>query len=269
VLFVALLLIGNIGYVPILSLFDAISYDLLGSEKRNKWGQQRLWGNVSLALFAVISVVLMDALKFENSSKHFNIAFYMYGALFLIMAAILCNAKISNELYCGNVFKGEINIVRDSKVRFFLIVVTYLGMLSGGIEAFLFWFLEAELNNKLTIIPGLCMLSNCVGEIICFYFSGYIIKCIGHLKCIYIAFIAHFIRLTSYSFLTHAWYVLPVELLNGITFSLMWAAATSYSSLMAPRGISGTMQGVLNGLYFGLGRYICILSTRFSVLILS
>lgn len=107
-LFVALLLLGNIGYVPILSLFDAISYDLLGSEKRNKWGQQRLWGNVSLALFAVISVVLMDALKFENSSKHFNIAFYMYGALFLIMAAILCNAKISNELYCGNVFKGAI-----------------------------------------------------------------------------------------------------------------------------------------------------------------
>lgn len=104
-LFVALLLLGNIGYVPILSLFDAISYDLLGSEKRNK---QRLWGNVSLALFAVISVVLMDALKFENSSKHFNIAFYMYGALFLIMAAILCNAKISNELYCGNVFKGAI-----------------------------------------------------------------------------------------------------------------------------------------------------------------
>ena len=126
VFFVLLLLLGNIGYVPILSLFDAISYDLLGSEKRNKWGQQRLWGNVSLALFAVISAVLMDALKFENSSKHFNIAFYMYGALFLIMAAILCNTKISNELYCGNVFKGAINIVRDSKVRFFLIVVTYL-----------------------------------------------------------------------------------------------------------------------------------------------
>jgi hypothetical protein len=77
--------------------------------------------------------------------------------------------------------------------------------------------------------------------------------------CLYIAFVAYTVRFIGYSFLTNAWFVLPIELLHGLTFGLMWAAATSYGSIITPPGMSGTIQGLISGVHFGFGNYILYL----------
>jgi len=47
--------------------------------------------------------------------------------------------------------------------------------------------------------------------------------------------------------------VLPVELLNGITFALAYAAATSYTAEITPVGAEGTLQGIVATALFGIG----------------
>jgi hypothetical protein len=61
-----------------------------------------------------------------------------------------------------------------------------------------------------------------------------------------------------FTMVTNAWFVLPIELLHGLTFGLMWAAATSYGSIITPPGMSGTIQGLISGVHFGFGNYITI-----------
>eukprot|EP00045_Choanoeca_perplexa_P006714 m.57958 g.57958 ORF g.57958 m.57958 type:complete len:104 (-) comp13753_c0_seq13:758-1069(-) len=44
-----------------------------------------------------------------------------------------------------------------------------------------------------------------------------------------------------------------VEPLHGVTFAVMWSAATRQAHAIAPPGLGTTMQGLLGGMHFGLG----------------
>ncbi|XP_052076345.1 major facilitator superfamily domain-containing protein 6-A-like [Mytilus californianus] len=248
-----LLLLGNILFAPIMSLKDAILNESFGAEKRHKWGKQRLWGTVGFAMFAIVSTLSIDALS-KTSMNSFSVAFFLFSALNLATAFISCVMKISHNLACDQLPKGTISLLREPRTAVFLLVVFYFGFLTGAIETFLYWFLEEELGNKLKIIPGLCSLIACSAEIPLLYVSGFFIKKIGHINCLYVVFIAYAARFIIYSFLTNAWSVLPVEMLHGITFGIMWATATSYCSILTPPGMSGTIQGLLSGIHFGFGK---------------
>lgn len=47
--------------------------------------------------------------------------------------------------------------------------------------------------------------------------------------------------------------ILPAEILHGVTFGLMYAAGVEYTHKVAPPGMIATLQGVFNGVYYGLG----------------
>jgi len=42
--------------------------------------------------------------------------------------------------------------------------------------------------------------------------------------------------------LQNPWYILPIELMNGVTFGLFYATMASYASIVAPPGTDATMQ---------------------------
>jgi len=72
---------------------------------------------------------------------------------------------------------------------------------------------------------------------------------------IIIAQISHIIRVMVYTFLTPetVWWVLAVEPLHGVTFACMWAAAIHYAAEISPKGLEATTQGILAGVFSGLG----------------
>lgn len=49
------------------------------------------------------------------------------------------------------------------------------------------------------------------------------------------------------------WFVLPVELLQGLTFALAWSAGTVHVKRIAPPRLRGTVQSIFSGLYTGVG----------------
>lgn len=86
-----------------------------------------------------------------------------------------------------------------------------------------------------------------------FYFSGPLIKRLGAVSVVVLALLAYTVRLGYYSMLTSPWWVLPAELLHGVTFSLSWAAIASFAALHAPPGWKSTAQGIASATFFGLG----------------
>ena len=47
--------------------------------------------------------------------------------------------------------------------------------------------------------------------------------------------------------------MLPIELLNGLTFGMAYASMASYASIVAPPGTEATTQGLVGAVFEGLG----------------
>ena len=86
-------------------------------------------------------------------------------------------------------------------------------------------------------------------------FSSRIFKHISHDAVIRIVLATYVVRFLLFSFLTHAWSALPVEVLHGVTYSLMWAAASSTASQMALPGTQASCQAIAGAVYWDLGAW--------------
>jgi MFS family permease len=163
-------------------------------------------------------------------------------------------------------FKFELKSVQKSKnflgnakavlsrpeVIFFFITVFIQGTASGLIYSFLLVYLEKDLGGS-HLLLGLSIAATCSTEIIFFFFSDWIFRKVTVKGVIYMGIGTMAVRLVCYSFLTDPWWVFPMEFLHGITFAGMWSAGVQYGQEVAPPGLGATVQGMLSGVWGGLG----------------
>lgn len=118
---------------------------------------------------------------------------------------------------------------------------------------FLFWHLEELADTKgacdyqaqswMKTLQGFAMAIQCFGgELPFFFLSGWILKKIGHIHSMSLVLLGFGVRFLLYSVLTNPWYVLPIELLNGVTFGIFYSTMASYASIAAPPGTEATLQ---------------------------
>ncbi|XP_067022847.1 uncharacterized protein [Acropora muricata] len=98
-----------------------------------------------------------------------------------------------------------------------------------------------------SVVNGL----NCAAEVCVFLVSDKFLHLFGHINVIYLALFCYSIRFVYFYIIENPWYVLPAELLQGITTAAFWSSCVSYVGLHP--GASNTVQGILNGVYMGLG----------------
>lgn len=101
---------------------------------------------------------------------------------------------------------------------------------------------------------GSAIAVQCLAEIMLFFFSGQIIKHLRYFNCLTCTFISFAVRFGCYAYLQNPWFVLPVEVLHGITYAVFYASKTSFASVYATPGTEGTVFGILGALYDGLGK---------------
>lgn len=250
-IFFLIFLVGNISFSPVLSLVDAIAYKLLG-EMRNYWGRQRLWGTAGFALFAIGSGVATFLLSTEEADLNYTPCFILFLGLTCATCIVTFFLKLSDSAHGDQIIKDIFPLLKSFRIAVFLTLVTSFGIMDAVIEAFLGWYLIILGGNTITL--GLCLVANCVPEIIMLLFSGAVIKKIGHMACFCIGLSSYMFRFFTYTFITNAWYIIPVETLHCLSYALTYAGASTYASLISPDGTSATMQGLISGLYFGFGK---------------
>lgn len=84
--------------------------------------------------------------------------------------------------------------------------------------------------------------------------SGPIIKKMGHANVIFIGFIFYAVRLLGYSLIYNPWLCLIFEAMESITFSLSFTAAVTYAAKLSTVTTDTSIQGMLGGLYYGVGK---------------
>ncbi|PIK57792.1 putative major facilitator superfamily domain-containing protein 6-B [Apostichopus japonicus] len=86
--------------------------------------------------------------------------------------------------------------------------------------------------------------------------SKQIIWKIGHENAFLLVLAAYAIRFLAYSFLWNPWWILPVELLHGFCFGILWPNVTAFCNAVAPPGMAATMQSLAFALTAGLSEGI-------------
>nr|CAH7750551.1 unnamed protein product [Callosobruchus chinensis] len=124
----------------------------------------------------------------------------------------------------------------------------------GFIESFLFWLLD-DLGASKSLMGLTVTVGGLVG-IPLLVLSGPIVKKLGHSNVIFIGFIFYAIRLMGYSMLYNPWLCLVFEAMESITFGLSFTAAVTYAAKLSTVTTDTSIQGMLGGLYYGVGKGI-------------
>ncbi|XP_042192075.1 major facilitator superfamily domain-containing protein 6-B isoform X2 [Callorhinchus milii] len=149
-------------------------------------------------------------------------------------------------------FKELFNIICSVQYGSVLFVAWFMGFGYGFVFTFLFWHLE-DLNGTTTLF-GICSALSHLSELTAYFFSHKLIELVGHIRVLYIGLACNTARYLYISYVENAWYVLPMEVLQGVTHAAVWAACISYLSAAVPPALRTSTQGILQGLHLGLGR---------------
>lgn len=249
------LMAEQIGISVCVMMSDAVCFQILGSE-RHKYGQQRLWGTIGMGLMAVVSGALIDVYSQGFPQKDYLPA--VICGLVLMVADILVVARIripyadDHKLVMGDVG----STLLQPLVLLFLVTVYVMGASLGIVWVFKLMMVEdvalawnAEFP-ALKLLQGLVLLiETIIGEVPFFFLSGRIIQRLGYTPVLITSLVSTGLRCCLYYTVTNPWWFLPIELLNGPSYSLFHTVMASYASHIAPPGAQATLQSVVRATF--------------------
>lgn len=227
---------------PIMPLVDNSVLLLLGDRKA-EYGKYRLWGAVGWGVAAPLVGVVI-----ERS----GLGWAFVAALLLLGGCLYASQRmVVQPVSLGQPFwQGMRFFVTRWPWIVFLITLFLNGMAAGVVHNFLFLYLD-QLHASKTLM-GISLLVEAVSEVPIFFFGNRLLQRWGARGLLLLALGASALRMVSYALMPAAWFVLPIHLLHGLTFSAMWMAGVSYANRAAPPGMGATAQGLLSGVSLGL-----------------
>ncbi|XP_016945288.2 uncharacterized protein [Drosophila suzukii] len=216
------------------------------------FGRERLFSSIGMAIFSPITGIMIDYSSRGLGYTDYSAAFYTYDVLLVISTMSVLMMPLGEKLPADNVFRDLWNLLKMPHVIAFICFLFVLGNFWGFIESFLFLYLK-ELGAP-NYLLGITITVGTVSSIPFLYGAEKITRIFGHVNLIIIAFFSHAGRLVGYSFIENAWWCFPFEAMESLSCHLMWVAAATYCSILAPKSLLATLIGVLGMAHFSLGR---------------
>lgn len=221
------------------------------------YGKQRLWGAVSWGFIfsPSLGAVLAYAPRGVRAAAPY-VGHVACSALSALAAARLAyptaadaGSSAQQKQTSAQVLRAVLRVVRTTPgapVRLLLFLL--FGAVMGTMNGFLFLWLRVLDGN--TLLDGLALAMTCVSETAIFWYAGRIQGRLGTRGCLQLVASCYLARLLLYAalpFLGGAWAVLPVQLLHGITFGLLWSVGNETMRALAPPGLESSLQSAFQG----------------------
>ncbi|XP_059489344.1 major facilitator superfamily domain-containing protein 6-A isoform X2 [Neocloeon triangulifer] len=258
--FAFLMLTSWISMAVVVSIGDAICFELLGSKPAN-YGKQRVWGSVGWGIFSVLAGFLVDEFSQGRTEKDYSVVFYMCLIILSVDFLFCTRLKVSHTQMSASIVHDIGRLLSQLRINIFLLWCITVGLSTGLLWGFLFWHLEELAAAQgcsslewIKTLEGLVMGVQCFGgELPFFFISSWVLKKIGHIHAMSMVLFGFGLRFFLYFWLVDPWWVLPIELLNGVTFGIFYATMASYASKIAPPGTEATVQGLVGAVFEGIG----------------
>jgi MFS transporter, PPP family, 3-phenylpropionic acid transporter len=220
---------------PILPLIDSHTLRLLGA-RGGRYGRYRVWGTIG---FTLASLVI--GFVYERTGLH--TMFYVYPAILFILfliGSLLPNQPVRTDHPVGH---GVWQMVRKPDWRIFAISVYLLGMAANGAIAFV--SVKIVGMGGSTSLVGLSWTTTAILEFPLMFFSEVILRRIGAVRLLIIAFIGYALRIFLYGIMPVPGWAPFVNFLHGISFVPWTLGTVAYVNERSPEHLKATSQGLL------------------------
>ncbi|XP_063865882.1 major facilitator superfamily domain-containing protein 6-like [Scylla paramamosain] len=254
-LIVFILLLEQIGLYTCIVMTDSVCFQILGSE-RHLYGRQRLWGTIGMGVMAIVSGALVDIYSQGLPQKDYLPA--IISCIVFMSADILVVARMKIPYSSDEKLKmGKVgNSLVHPEVLLFLMTVYMMGASLGIVWIFKLMLVEDVALAWNSDFPALKLLQGLVlgiesfgAEMPFFFLSGMTIKWLGYTGVLITSVLSTGLKCSLYYTVSNPWYFLPIELLNGLSYSLFHSVMGAYASHIAPAGAQATVQSLVRAAF--------------------
>ncbi|KAF7998298.1 hypothetical protein HCN44_009696 [Aphidius gifuensis] len=233
------------------AMFEGAVIAILREQKAD-YGLQRIYGSIGGMISSPLSGMLIDYASRGKEYSDFRPAFYLYAALKIASGGLMLAINLEFKSPAKNVVGDVISVLKNIEIVALLLACFVLGTAWGYIESFLFWLIQ-DLGGSRSLM-GITITVGGIAGIPLLVLSGPIINKIGHANVLVIGFVFYAVRLVGYSLIYNPWLCLVFEALESVTTSLSFTAAVTYAAKLSTTTTDTSIQGLLGGLYYGVGK---------------
>ncbi len=242
---IGITLVMSVFYNTIQPILDSLTLQLAQNNPKFSYGKLRFAGAAGYAITAIITGHLIEAV---DTSVIFAVAAATMFLAFLFAIPLRINAVHATE---DQSFKNVGGLLKNRTLLFLLICVSLISAGTSVIWFFYYVYMEqigasASLTGYAISFQGIC-------EIPFFYFSYLIIRRFGLKTTLLITLFVTTIRMLLYNAVKNPYFVFPIELTHGISWSLFWVVCVELVNSFVPEERRVTGQSLLYAAYYGAG----------------
>ncbi|XP_070547016.1 major facilitator superfamily domain-containing protein 6-like isoform X2 [Ptychodera flava] len=161
-----------------------------------------------------------------------------------------CTSHGADDETVHNVRK-TLSLLENQHHLTLLVVFCIAGMCDGLVQCFLLWHVANFGGTPLFL--GILTVVFYGSSILAFYTNHRSVQLVGHIWIFAICLACLVVVFVSYAFINNPWYFLPAQFLVGVSRAAFQGVMISYFATNIPVSSLATVQGLVHGLYFGIG----------------
>jgi PPP family 3-phenylpropionic acid transporter len=228
---------------PIPAFADSATMFMLAGRKE-LYGRVRLGGTIGFGLAAILSSLLI--LSYGISWVFWGYAVMMFLA-FIVSQRFVYGTREENES-----LKWDPRWVLTNRRWMLFLVMAFIGGVAfTTINNYMLPYMQELGASRMTM--GLALTISTLGELPVLFFSNLLVKRFKAYGLFIFGLLMTGVRLLLFAVFNFTAGILFFQLLNGLTFPLMWVAGVTYADENAPTGMKSTAQGLFGAMILGIG----------------
>jgi MFS transporter, PPP family, 3-phenylpropionic acid transporter len=228
---------------PAGSLADTATMTMLADEKE-MYGRVRVGGTFGWGISSFIAGMVIEQTGLHSS-------FYMFAILMFITLLVGLRLVFPRVATKVSVRHGIRSLLGKPRWVLFLSLAFVAGIGLAVVNTYLFYYM-GELGSSKTLM-GIGMVIATLSEIPVLFFSNRLIKRFKAYGLLVIGLAVTGLRLLLFAAVDLPIGIVFVQLLQGLTFPIIWVAGVTYANEHAPVGMNATAQGVFGSVLMGFG----------------
>lgn len=234
--FLILCCLGSLMGAAPSTLVDSTTLALLG-ERRNDYGHYRLGGTIGYILTASTAGFLYDRTGLDAMFPAYGIIML----LFAVVALLLPNMTVIKEKRQ----QGRLSAMLSQPAWIVILACVFLLWITSYAAVAFMGVVLGEMGAS----TGLISLSITIGavvEIPFMLYSPVLLRRFGAEQLLFAAILLLILRFTLIGLMPAPEWSVPINAINGPAYVFFWTSAVTLANRLAPPGMAGTAQGLVN-----------------------
>lgn len=244
VLVFGIAIVFNIFFAPVSALADSATMYML-EPRKDLYGRVRLGGTIGFGITSAIAGILVE-------NQGLKIAFWGGAALFSLGFLVSLKLEHSQNSKEEVANRGRVSVLLKNPYWLLFMLIAFAGGLSlAASNTYFFPFMQELGASKSTM--GLALTIGTLAEIPILFFVDRLLKRFEPYGLLILSMVITGLRLLLIAVWANPTIVVILQLLNGLTFPVMWVAGVAYADKRAPAGLRASAQGLFSAMVMGIG----------------